>query len=99
METARADPAFALFQGGPDEVETIGGALAILRSTLKARLLQARRDFADGATQSQCVNLVAACRERLQTPVAANDETSLAGLRKIYRKARETFAEVEKRWR
>jgi hypothetical protein len=80
-----------LLECRPGDVEAIGSALVILRKTLKATLAEARRDFADGAMQRSCADLVAACRERFQYPEAANDETRLIGLRKIYRKARETF--------
>ncbi len=77
------------------DAETIGGALVMLRKTLKTRIVRARHDFADGATQRDCAQIVSACRERLQHPDAASDETRLVGLQKIYRQARETFGRAE----
>ncbi|HEY2395745.1 MAG TPA: CHAD domain-containing protein [Rudaea sp.] len=85
-----------LLEYGPGDVEGIGGALVILKKTLKKRLVQARNDFADGAMRRNCADLVSACRERFQHPATVNDETRLVGLRKIYRKARRTFARAGK---
>jgi CHAD domain-containing protein len=64
-----------------------------LRQALQTRRMQARRDLADPGTRRRCAQLVRDCRERVQSqPWSVKVESELTGLRKIYRKGRETFA-------
>lgn len=76
---------------GSGDDEIVGGALALLRKTLRTRLVEARASLADGAVLGDVAARVSACRERFTCPDAANAETSLIGLRKIFRQARKGF--------
>lgn len=71
--------------------------IAPLRRALRARRARARRTFADTPGELHSgIQLVEACRQRTRRQDLARIEPELLvdGLRRIYRKARKTFAEA-----
>jgi CHAD domain-containing protein len=68
--------------------------LAALRQILELRLDAARSVFAEPAARRRCAQLVKACSQRmLRDPPPRTDASKLmAGLRKIYRNGRRSFA-------
>ena len=83
-------------QLGKSHSRTAVGAvtLAALRQRLVQRLDTARGKFAEPATRRRCASLVKASRERMlrRAPRRADAPKLLAGLRKIYRNGRRSFA-------
>jgi hypothetical protein len=81
---------------GRSRAMTAPGAATVsaLRQVLEKRLDAARGVFAEPAARRRCAQLVKACRQRmLRDPTPRTDASKLlAGLRKIYRNARRSFA-------
>lgn len=81
---------------GKSHSKTLGGAATIsaLRQKLLRRLDAARDKFAEPATRRRCAALVKTSRQRMlrQAPRRADAPKLLAGLRKIYRNGRRSFA-------
>jgi len=89
---ARVDAA-ALVEGKIGDAKTVRAGLAILRQALNARLIQARKSLASTDVRMQSASLIRQSRKRLEdSQRTARKATSVRALRKIYRKARKTFA-------
>jgi CHAD domain-containing protein len=81
--------------GKPQPKTTAGAAtMSALRQRLAQRLDAARAGFADPAARRRCAVLVKTSRQRLlrHAPRRADASKLLAGLRKIYRNGRRSFA-------
>ena len=89
---ARFD-ATALVEGKHADVETMQAGLMTLREVLKARLIQARKTLSSTDARKQSAGLIEQSRERLRgEPHSGDKKASIRALKKIYRKARRTFA-------
>ena len=85
--------ATALVEGKHVDVETMQAGLMALRQVLKARLIQARKTLASTDVSKQSARLIEQSRERLSAaPHSGDRKASIRALKKIYGKARRTFA-------